>query len=134
MCDELRQDRIRFIPRNAARPDRLMAATVFRHQRSHIQRRGAVENGFTHRNFDALLVFRRIDINLQIALRVERIHHKAVTGVNRFFVAKIDYDRRTFDPRVFLNMQLRVFSVSQEQVNAFFHVRTRPSETLSHNP
>ncbi|MED5358845.1 MAG: hypothetical protein VYD85_10570, partial [Pseudomonadota bacterium] len=72
------------------------------------------------------------DINPQIALRVERIHHKAVTGINRFFVAKIDDDYRTFDPRVFPNLQLRVFSVSQEQVNAFFHVRTRASETLSH--
>ncbi|MEC8202658.1 MAG: hypothetical protein VX075_04100, partial [Pseudomonadota bacterium] len=63
-----------------------------------------------------------------------RIHHKAVTGINRFFVAKIDDDYRTFDPRVFPNLQLRVFSVSQERVNGFFHVRTRASETLSHNP
>lgn len=114
MCDELRQDRIRFIPRNAARPDRLMAAAVFRHQRSHIQRRAAVENGFTHSNFDALLVFHRIGINSQIALRVERLHHKAVTGVNRFFAAKIDDDCRTFDPRVFPNLHLSEFSVFQE--------------------
>ena len=121
-------------PRNAARHDRLMAAAVFRHQRSHIHRRAAVENGFTRRNFDALLVFHQIDINPQIALRVERVHRKAVTGVKSFFVAKIDDDCRAFDPRVFPNLQLRVFSVSQEQVNAFFHVRTRPSETLSHNP
>ncbi len=124
MCDQLRQDRIRFIPRNAARPDLLMAAAaVFRHQRSHIHRRAAVENGLTHRNFDALLVFHRIDINPQIALRVERRHRKAVTGVKSFFVAKIDDDCRAFDPRVFPNLQLRVFSVSQERVNGFFHVR-----------
>ena len=41
-------------------------------------------------------------------------------------------DCRTFDPRVFPNLQLGVFSVFQEQVNAFFHFQKSACEKSNH--
>ena len=122
--DERDADRLSGVARHLARAGGRMAATaVLQTQFANVDLGRASEDRLADGEHRVLAAESPQQVHRDIALRIERIHHEAVAGVDRILAAQIDDHRVAVDPGAAPQLRFELGRVGTIEIDAFLDVR-----------